>query len=49
VLVDYPYVFPASKHRSEATTVFNSWSKPKRELDAECGVTGWTLHDLRRT
>jgi integrase len=21
----------------------------KRELDAACGVTGWTLHDLRRT
>lgn len=49
VHVNCPYVFPASKHRSEATTVFNSWSKPKRELDAECGVTGWTLHDLRRT
>jgi integrase len=22
---------------------------PKRRLDAACGVTGWTLHDLRRT
>jgi integrase len=47
--VDCPYVFPAGKKRSEATTVFNSWSKPKAALDAECGVVGWTLHDLRRT
>jgi integrase len=48
-LVDCPYLFPAGKQRSEATTVFNSWSKPKVALDAECGVTDWTLHDLRRT
>jgi integrase len=47
--VDCPYVFPAGKRRSEATTVFNSWSKPKRELDLKSGVTNWTLHDLRRT
>ena len=47
--VNCPYVFPASKRRSEATTVFNSWSKPKQALDAECGVADWTLHDLRRT
>jgi integrase len=44
-----PYVFPAGKKRSPSTTVFNSWSKPKGALDAECGVTNWTLHDLRRT
>src|SRR5205085_10987030 len=24
-------------------------SKFKRNLDQACGVTGWTLHDLRRT
>jgi integrase len=48
-LADCPYVFPAARQRSEATTVHNSWSKPKRALDAECGVTDWTLHDLRRT
>jgi integrase len=24
-------------------------SKPKRALDAAAGVTGWTIHDLRRT
>jgi integrase len=25
------------------------FSKPKRELDALCGVRGWCLHDLRRS
>ena len=25
------------------------FSKPKRELEARCGVRGWWLHDLRRT
>lgn len=28
---------------------FNSWSESKRALDATSGVTGWTIHDLRRT
>lgn len=31
------------------STKRTSWSKPKARLDALCGVTGWTLHDLRRT
>jgi integrase len=44
-----PYVFPASRQRSERTTTFNGWGKPKAEFDKECGVTGWTLHDLRRS
>lgn len=44
-----PYVFPASRQRSDKTTVFNSWSKEKSKLDCETGVTGWTIHDLRRT
>lgn len=30
-------------------TPFNSWSKAKTSLDKLCGVTNWTLHDLRRT
>jgi integrase len=47
--VGSPYVFPAGKKRSNATTVFNSWSKPKKALDEQCGVSDWTLHDLRRT
>ena len=28
---------------------YNSWSQPKAKLDRRSGVTGWTLHDLRRT
>jgi integrase len=28
---------------------FCGWSKSKRRLDMRSGVTGWTLHDLRRT
>ena len=44
-----PYVFPAARQRSEHTTTINGWSKAKAAFDPECGVTGWTLHDLRRT
>ena len=28
---------------------FNGWGKSKARLDAQAGVTDWTLHDLRRT
>jgi integrase len=28
---------------------FGGFSKAKREFDRACGITGWTLHDLRRT
>jgi integrase len=28
---------------------FSGYSKAKAKFDADCGVTGWTLHDLRRT
>jgi len=31
------------------TTPFNGFSKAKRELDERCGISDWTLHDLRRT
>lgn len=48
-LHDVPFLFPAARQRSENTTVFNGWGKPKTRLDRECGVTDWTLHDLRRT
>jgi integrase len=34
------------ERRGGATT---SFSVPKRSLDAASGVTGWRLHDLRRT
>jgi integrase len=28
---------------------FSGFGRYKRRLDRACGVTGWTLHDLRRT
>lgn len=30
-------------------TPFDGWSTAKPKLDRRCGVTGWRLHDLRRT
>ena len=38
------YLFP-----SDAGTTFSAWSKNKARLDTQCGVTGWVIHDLRRT
>ena len=40
---DCPYVFTYGK-KPLAT-----FSQSKEEFDEACGVTGWTLHDLRRT
>jgi integrase len=28
---------------------FTNWERFKKSLDRRCGVSGWTLHDLRRT
>jgi integrase len=39
-----PYVFAAS-----GDGPLNAVSRLKRQFDSDCGVTGWTLHDLRRT
>lgn len=39
------YLFP-SLHGSGT---FDGWAKCKRDLDKNCGLTHWTLHDLRRT
>jgi integrase len=38
------YVFTTGGDRP-----LGGFSKPKRRLDRESGVNGWTLHDLRRT
>jgi integrase len=40
------FLFPA---RGKKSKPFNGWSKSKVALDKLSGVTGWTLHDLRRT
>ena len=39
-----PFVFSVLGSRP-----FNRFSKAKRQLDQLSGVTGWRLHDLRRT
>jgi integrase len=39
-----PYVFTAN-----GISALKSFSGPKAKLDAKSGVTGWRLHDLRRT
>lgn len=47
--------FPAGSHflfparTSKTTRPFNGWSKSKKLLDELSGVSGWTLHDIRRT
>jgi integrase len=48
---DTDYLFPARcEHvRGKPTTTFNGFQKAKAEFDERCGVTKWTLHDLRRT
>jgi integrase len=38
------YLFPTAN----GSPIFN-WTKAKRILDRESGITGWTIHDLRRT
>jgi integrase len=38
------FVFPGRKGRP-----FNGWAHAKAGLDKRSGVTGWRLHDLRRT
>jgi integrase len=40
-----PYVFPATRGNGP----LNGFNKRKAAFDKACGVTGWTLHDLRRT
>jgi integrase len=42
-IVGVPYVFTAGQRPLTST------SRMKKQFDAQCGVTGWTIHDLRRT
>jgi integrase len=46
-----PYVFPSSREhvRGKPSAVMTGYSAAKHAFDEACGVTGWTLHDLRRT
>jgi integrase len=34
---------------TDGKSPISGFSKAKRDFDKACGVTGWTLHDLRRT
>ena len=34
---------------TDGRSAINGFSHFKRQFDTQCGVTGWTLHDLRRT
>jgi integrase len=45
------YLFPAARDqvKGKPATVFNGWGKPKAAFDEVCNVSGWQLHDLRRT
>jgi integrase len=45
------YLFPAARDqvKGKPATVFNGWGKPKAVFDDLCNVSGWQLHDLRRT
>jgi integrase len=42
---------PYTLHLIQTTPLgaYNSWSQPKRSLDARIDIPHWTLHDLRRT
>ena len=42
-------MIPILKELLRKPRVFNGWGKSKARLDALSGVSGWTLHDLRRT
>lgn len=42
------FVFPANSN-PRAETYISGFSKAKGRLDGLSGVTGWTIHDLRRT
>jgi integrase len=43
------YLFPPRKTWRGSGSVYNAWGKDKPRLDQRSGVTGWVLHDLRRT
>jgi integrase len=44
------YFPPYRTHvRGVPTTTYAGWSKDKKTFEKRCGISGWTLHDLRRT
>ena len=45
----YPFGELARPYIEKAPFSFNGWSKSKRRMDQATGVTGYRLHDLRRS
>jgi integrase len=45
--VDNPHVFPGRNGNDHFRALTSG--KSKSDFDAKCGVTGWRIHDLRRT
>ena len=43
-----PAKIPANKPSKQPGDLLREYAS-KRDFDKTCGVTGWTLHDLRRT
>jgi integrase len=46
---EHTFPFPEMARPLFCDLTYNGFGKAKARLDAESGVTGWTLHDLRRT
>jgi integrase len=42
-------IIQAQPRRGDRVFGTQTWSRSKARLDRRCGVTGWTLHDLRRS
>jgi integrase len=47
-LAEMPATEPFVFSTDGGTTPLGGFSKAKRHFDKACGVTGWTIHDLRR-
>jgi integrase len=44
------YFPPYRSHvRGVPTTTYAGWSKDKKAFEKRCGISSWTLHDLRRS
>jgi integrase len=49
VLASLPRIGNRYVFTTDGRSPLSGFSKAKRELEKRCGVTGWRLHDLRRT
>ena len=49
VLAEVPALGKVFTFTTDGKRALGGYSKFKRDFDKRCGVTGWTIHDLRRT